>query len=221
MKKNIMMRLAAVLLVLVLLSTCGISSAYAKYTTVGDAGDTAQVAKWGVKVSVAGSEAFNITDTNVESADATISVIAPGTSGSLGSLEITGTPEVATKVKVTLEVNLDGWVIADPNNAGSTIFYCPLVFTCGGTVIKGATYDQQSDLEDAVEALLANNGTVVDYAPNIDLSAVVASLDINWEWKFTAPDATYGNDVCDTLLGNLATAPTVKIAFTAEVTQVD
>ena len=223
MKKNIMMRLAAVLFILVLLTTCGISSAYAKYTTSGNAGDNAQVAKWGVKVSVAGEKAFDITDANVKSADAEISVIAPGTNGKLGSLSITGTPEVATAVKVSLNVDLTGWVISVPDtaNPGSSIeiFYCPLVFKSGSTEIIGATYSQQSDLEEAIEALLANNGSVVKYDPNTDLSTNVTAVDIEWEWKFQAPDATYGNDLYDTLLADKAEAPKINVEFVAEVNQ--
>ena len=62
MKKNVMMRVASVLLVAVLLTTCAISGTFAKYTT-GDAGhDTARVAKWGVTITANGTtfaEAYN------------------------------------------------------------------------------------------------------------------------------------------------------------------
>ena len=50
MKKNIMMRLSALLLVAVLLTTCVISGTFAKYVTTGTATDSARVAKWGVTV---------------------------------------------------------------------------------------------------------------------------------------------------------------------------
>ena len=52
MKKNTMMRLAAVLLVGVLLTTSVIGGTFAKYTTSDDATDTARVAKWGVTINL-------------------------------------------------------------------------------------------------------------------------------------------------------------------------
>ena len=55
MKKNRMMRLASVLLVLTLLSTSVISGTFAKYVTSDQASDTARVAKFGVVVSASGS----------------------------------------------------------------------------------------------------------------------------------------------------------------------
>ena len=51
MKKNKMMRIASVLLVAVLLSTCAISSTFAKYTTEFTGTSTAKVATWSVNVA--------------------------------------------------------------------------------------------------------------------------------------------------------------------------
>ena len=51
MKRNKMMRIASVLLVAVLLSTCVISGTFAKYTTSNSATDSARVAKWGVIIT--------------------------------------------------------------------------------------------------------------------------------------------------------------------------
>lgn len=47
MKKNKAMRLASALMVLTLLTTCVISSTFAKYTTSANGEDSARVAKWG------------------------------------------------------------------------------------------------------------------------------------------------------------------------------
>ena len=47
MKKNRAMRLAALLLVAVLMSTCGISGTFAKYVTEVSSEDSARVAYWG------------------------------------------------------------------------------------------------------------------------------------------------------------------------------
>ena len=51
MKKNKMMRIASVLLVAVLLSTCAIFGTFAKYTTSVTSQDSARVAYWGFQSS--------------------------------------------------------------------------------------------------------------------------------------------------------------------------
>lgn len=58
MKKNKWMRLASVMLVLCLITTCTVSGTYAKYVSADNAVDTARVAKWGVNV-VAGGTLFS------------------------------------------------------------------------------------------------------------------------------------------------------------------
>jgi hypothetical protein len=123
MRKNKMMRLASCLLVLTLLTTSVISGTFAKYTTTGSINDTARVAKWGVVITGSGSlygtqYLYNGVESNanrpivsveneqnlsVKSIDS-IDVVAPGTKSSTAGLSfsISGTPEVRTKVKVTV-----------------------------------------------------------------------------------------------------------------------
>ena len=113
MKKNKMMRLASVLLVLTLLSTSVISGTFAKYITTDSANDSARVAKWGVVASVKGDlfgqtyEAatgnniinYNTTGGTVIAEADTDFVVAPGTENKQGlSLSVNGTPEVASRV---------------------------------------------------------------------------------------------------------------------------
>lgn len=117
MKKNKMMRIASVLLVAVLLSTCAISGTFAKYTTQDSANDVARVAKWGVSLQVIGSlygEAYkdgivanddnsitvSVSDTTTASDD----VVAPGTKNENGfKFSLTGYPEVSSQTKVTIK----------------------------------------------------------------------------------------------------------------------
>lgn len=115
MKKNKMMRLASLLLVVTLLSTCIISGTFAKYVTADSASDTARVAKWGVTALTSGNlfgehyvpnsatenrdqisvSAMNSVDTSVVGEK----IVAPGTKNSTGlTISVTGTPEVAYKV---------------------------------------------------------------------------------------------------------------------------
>lgn len=117
MKKNKMMRIASVLLVAVLLSTCAISGTFAKYTTQDSANDVARVAKWGVSLQVIGSlygkaykngiVANNDSSITVIASDATTAsddVVAPGTKNENGfKFSLTGSPEVSSQTKVTIK----------------------------------------------------------------------------------------------------------------------
>lgn len=124
MKKNKMMRLASVLLVLTLLSTSVISGTFAKYVSSGKANDSARVAKWGVVVDASGSlfgahynentnsseETDNkiaVTSTNVASFNGD-NIVAPGTESDKGlTLAISGKPEVASSVTFTYDTDIE------------------------------------------------------------------------------------------------------------------
>ena len=58
MTKNKMMRIASILLVAVLISTCAISGTFAKYVTKTEGTDTARVAKWGILLGVENANVF-------------------------------------------------------------------------------------------------------------------------------------------------------------------
>ena len=117
MKKNKMMRLASILLVVTLLSTSIISGTFAKYTTQDSASDSARVAKWGVSLQVIGNlygEAYKDAivangDTSLtvlanDHASADDDVVAPGTKNGEGfKFSLTGTPEVSSQAVVTIK----------------------------------------------------------------------------------------------------------------------
>lgn len=131
MKKNKMMRVAAVMLVCVLLSTSIISGTFAKYVTETSASDVARVARFGVTLGTGGTlfgkqyQKHDTTDTEIPGSiantvivDSSIDdkIVAPGTSSNdLNSgadaykgltFSVTGKPEVA--VKVTFSVATEG-----------------------------------------------------------------------------------------------------------------
>lgn len=226
MKKNIMMRVASTLLIAVLLTTCAIAGTFAKYVTSETGSDSARVAKFGVKITANGQmfkETYQGIETGWTSASTVNSesgkVVAPGTSGEMVKMTLTGTPEVAVRVSYEATTfNLAGWKLSN----GSTE-YCPIVFT-----INGATYGMDytaatnksstvADLEDAIKAAIA--GYTKEYAPNQNLADVEAhSLAISWEWAFNV------NDVNDTDLGDKAAAgnaATISITVKTTVTQID
>lgn len=216
MKKNKMMRLASCLLVMVLLTTSMISGTFAKYVTAGEGTDTARVAKFGVAVTANGetfAETYTGTDaaTTVATGEVGTDVVAPGTSGNMASMTLSGTPEVAVKVNYDADFALSSnWTVDGK-------YYCPLVINVEGTYVKGTDFDSAAKFEAAVENLI--NGWTKSYAPNTDLSTVPDdSVSISWEWPFE------GDDAKDTWLGNQAAAgnpATVTLTVETTVTQID
>ena len=232
MKKNKMMRIASVLLVAVILTTCAISGTFAKYVTEDNASDTARVAKFGVTITANGDTfadayekvgdgsgnsnkkvAYTEVGATVKAGTQGDKVVAPGTKGDMASMTLTGTPEVAVKVtyKAT-QFKLTNWVVGSSD-------YCPLVFTVGTNEYKiGNTgIDDVADLEDAVKNAI--QGYSKEYAPGTDLATVAGeSLDVSWEWPFST---SAENDVKDTALGNAAVPGVVELNITTTVTQID
>lgn len=222
MKKNKMMRIASVLLVAVILTTCAISGTYAKYVTSGNGSDTARVAKFGVTVTGTANtfkETYPKDDTSVtligNSVVSTEDVVAPGTSGSMAAFTITGTPEVAVKVAFTGTLELgEKWV----DESGH--YYCPIEITVGGMTFKGKDYTSADLFETAVNDKIA--GYTNNYEAGTDLNTGAVSNNapaISWKWAFEG-----NSDDNDTYLGKQAAdgnAAKISLAVTATVTQID
>lgn len=234
-KKNVLMRSAGLLLVLVLVTSCFVGSTFAKYTVGGKGENTARVAKFGVTVTAKGdmfAKEYATDDksagTITNSVASTEKVVAPGTENKdFVAATISGTPEVAVRVSYKLDADtltIDGWNLAD----GS--FYCPLVFkikaTDGtNTVISGTEFTSETLMK--AELVKAVAAYTKDYAPGTDLSGQGAdTLTISWEWPFeTGADAEKpANNEKDTYLGNQAAgghAATVSLTLATTVTQID
>ena len=249
MKKNAMLKIAAILMVAVLLTTCAISSTFAKYTTSDKDAATARVAKFGVDVTVGLEDLFKTNyDGTVDSNDTGLDVqfdskvgdpskisvsdvVAPGTkTEAYATISATGTPEVDVKITYSAKVNLVNWSY---DKDGSDTEYCPLVFTVNGKELKvngtdlnGDTIADVEALETAIEEAVA--AKIVNVEANTDLStklqekegeAFKYNLEIGWSWAFES-----GHDVEDTALGDNAATGTpagVYIQISAEITQVD
>ena len=206
MKRNTILRVSAILLVLTLLSTCVISGTFAKYTTSANADDDARIAKWGVVVE-ATAEAFTENDDDtVISFVSGENVLAPGTDGNLCGLTITGQPEVAVKIDATAELELTDWAV-------DSAYYCPLVITVGNTEFKGNDYADAEAFEKAVEDAIVAEIAKASVDPNTNLADAVA---VTWAWAYEGND-----DVKDTALGNATTPAKISIAVSVTVTQID
>ena len=240
MKKNKFMRLASVMLMLCLITTCAISGTFAKYTTSASATDQARVAKWGVTVTMMAEEQIFATqykDEAIASGGTVIGgnndtdVVAPGTYGTLSTIDVTGTPEVTVDVTTNLKLNLSNWTVTwDHDNDGGTtpeIPYCPIVFEVDGvkygmkgikdytgTLVPDATsYTTIAELETAViNAILTTiygdaTDTVAGTTPYETKKVVrytpnhTFAIDEDFSWEW-AFDSNV--DAKDTALGNLS-----------------
>ena len=214
MKKNRTMRIAAVMLVFALLTTCIISGSFAKYVTGGTAGkDEARVAIWGVTFLTTG-EAFyknyltgtntGTTETTGISVKAAVEAVAPGTKGTLAKFSMRGTPEVSFEVTYSATVTATGW--KDANNSD----YCPLVFKITG-----------SDTEytvDTIATAIASTANKQVFKVGDTVNEVTTTFEVTWEWPFSTSSE---NDIKDTYLGDHATDSKVEITLNATATQID
>ena len=185
MKKNKMMRIASILMVVTLLSTCAISGTFAKYVTKASGEDQARVAKWGVVVTVDGGifgEKYVATDEaylEAEGKYAVISsvegeqVVAPGTNSTeIVNGDKTGANLVAT-VKGTPEVAaryiIEGTVANDVLlKAGTYTDYTHLVKADDGTYGYTDTFTLAKDYAPVKwNLVIEGKGKTVDVATEL------------------------------------------------------
>lgn len=238
MKRSKLPKIAALLLVLTLVTATFVSGTFAKYVTKGDGKDSARVAKWGVEVEVTG-DGFKTeygkddpdTDTDVGDTVASedeVKVVAPGTDGTFGGVKISGKPEVAVKIVTTAEVDLSGWNVGEGG-----AFYCPLEFTIGDKTINGLDYSAKTaggegSFEDAIKTAI-QDATTKEVSAGTNLSTVGNNITYSWEWPFEGAQGEVAeqSDELDTLLGDNAADnnpdndPTISITVTTTVTQID
>ena len=161
MKTNKIFRIAAILLMAVVLTTCVIGSTFAKYTTAKTATATgATVAKWDVQITKDGSQEITtfdlfstINDTNgTEETDVADDKIAPGTSGAF-QFKIKNDSEVKANCKVTFNVT-------NANNI-------PIEFS-----VNNGEY-----------------GTLTTYnVGDLAIGAEETTVTVKWRWAFTGND---------------------------------
>ena len=208
-KKYSSLRIASILLMLVLITSCVISGTFAKYTTSGSSSDSARVAKWGVVVHASGDDVGvleNAEGTNLE-ADVVTGLgkkIAPGTKGKICSFAIEGQPEVVVRIEYIATVTLEGWEV-------DGLFYCPVDIIVGNkTVEKGSSSsDYVTNIEDAIE---------MSYKVAAGSNLSGNDLNVTWKWDYSTDEAI---SLKDTALATKSTRPTIKIEVTCKVTQVD
>ncbi len=233
MKKNAMMRIASLVLVLTLLSTCAISGTFAKYVTSDTASDTARVAKFGVVLTASDSSSFKTEyDSNTNGytgvtvkSSTTDKVVAPGTKDDGGiKFAISGTPEVATKITAAMtagytEIFLKAGTYTDYTKAkkadGSyetfTLEndYYPVVFTLkqtsGKVQVEGEWVDITADSAPTIKS--GKLSEIAEALNTYTASATYApNVDLGAEFTLTW-EWVFGdsaNNQADTVLGQIA-----------------
>lgn len=217
--RNKIMRVASALLVAVLMSTCAISGTFAKYTTGATGSDSARVAMWGVEITANGDTFSTSYDNTVVSSGSVSNIsdlVAPGTSGDMVEMTLSGAPEVDVEVTYESTVSLDGWTVNDA-------YYCPITVTVNETEISGLDYTSAELFAAAIKSAI--DGYSATYDANTDLSTKDDdSLSVSWEWAFEGAANSTQTDAKDTALGDAAaigSPSTISISITTTVTQVD
>lgn len=172
MKKNIMMRIASVLMIAVLLTTCVISGTFAKYVSEVTATTSVKVASWDVVFGNLTEDpethnySFNFFDTLIDTAslngeaetdvDTSEKLIAPGTKGSF-TFNITNNSEVTAKIEIVIK-NLP------------------------------AALTQKIDFSSDNATITLDGTTLTVTAFNLAAKSSVKPVTIDWEWAYETGD---------------------------------
>ena len=199
MKKNRMMRLASVLLVLCLLTASVISGTFAKYTTTNTASDEARVAYWGF--DAAANITFDLFDVKTagDTGVAADGLLAPGTERTINFEFINAkadgrAPEVAYEVVVS----------AANSTAPSAELDAQIVW-----LYNDDEYENWVDFIAAIEGESAQFGP--GELPDFLKSGVTNT--VGWKWAFED-----GSDEADTALGNAAKESGIDVKLNLTVT---
>jgi len=215
MKKNRMMRLASVLLVLTLLSTSVISGTFAKYTTSASGSDSARVAYWGfdddgvIEINDLFLTAYD-TDKDDKSVMSATKVIAPGTKNQVtftfnyDEAGGSSTPEV----DYMFEVSTNGSNCAADIQSNTNI-----VWTLDG---EQMTWNELIYKLECMDGSGFGGGCKYE-AGHLPVN-FADSHTIGWEWKIGDTDE---ENERDTAMGNKATLDEVKLVITITATQID
>lgn len=232
MKKNKTMRLASVLLVLTLLTTCMTAGTFAKYTTSAEGTATARVAKFGVEVSADAGTVFgkkyknSIGGNGVTEEGTSITVkaekmvVAPGTKGEM-TFSIKGTPETSVNLSISLndestlkEVMLKGETdrkykdVTQGKESKETFDLTANYYPVKWTLKNGADVitHNQSKLENTTLSEINKYFKSIskEYNPNTNLTTIMNASGTSGEYTLSWEWAIGDNDKADTLLGDLA-----------------
>lgn len=224
MRKNKAMRTAALLLVLVLMTSCFVGGTFAKYTTTASGSESARVAYWGFGQTSLTLDLFSTDYTDVVSINDD-NVIAPGT-GMTATFGFEYTPNTAEgaeapEVDYTFTVDATGECSDDIQNNPNIKWYVDGVLAVDpattNPAAEGSWNAMLAQLDGMSEDVLAGN------LPT-SFSAKDTTHTVSWVWDFEtvengAVDAD--QDAMDTAMGNKGELDTVLLTITITATQAD
>lgn len=224
MKKNTAFRTAAILLVLVMVTSSFVGSTFAKYTASSSGMDKARVAYWGMSApAVMEFELFDGEYTSVDSA--TVShVVAPGTSKEI-YFGIVFSTNFAYGTPLRPEVDYSFLVKAEATGNYSELDANPnFKWSLAGSGEELAYYNTIDELLNAIEALDGSTSGANEYEAGEWPPRVYASnaCQIGWVWEYeTQGEGMAAQDKMDTEMGNMQDLENVTITITITATQID
>lgn len=205
MKKNLVFKLGLFCAALVLVATCFVTNAWAKYTKSVTASDSARVAKFAFTVSE-GATAFS-DETAIDVFGTTLTNIRQHTDGkNLGQID--AAKLIAPGSHGDFEIELAN------NSEVALQFALSAVDTNAGNIPIKWSYDNWSTEHTTLDGCLF--AATTEYADDwkLEVGAASETITISWKWVFEG-----GNDTGDTTLGEAGTA-VYKVVIKATATQV-
>ena len=167
-KNRIFMRVVAMLLCIVIITTCLVSSIFARYVARDSASiDGVKLKKWGITIETGSHAKRTYTDESGNTVVATketigsANAIAPGMRGSLAWFHVFGSPEVKYKINFDGNISIgDGYDDAVVNSNEEPLAYFPIVLYL---VAYDVTYDGDEMILNRTTSTNAK-GKVMDFA---------------------------------------------------------
>jgi hypothetical protein len=225
MKKNLALRLGAVVLVMSVITLSLVSGTFAKYTRGVTGSETIRAAKFAfdlydgtghfteTQTEEAAFNIFHYTDDGVYgNGTNTTEFIAPGTTGTF-SLDVSNLSEVDVGVTFGLaENNADNIPVYYTIGAAPQRYSAKLT----GEYEAGISYLNLNALATA----LAATGTNIQATDGT--TPIKNTYTLNWFWSYNPAAGTGQTDSGDTTIGiDYASPPTVELECTVTVTQAD
>lgn len=200
-----------------LATSCVVGATFAKYATNGAGGDQAVIAKFGVNIAANGQAFQKSYDSRGRSAVKTVlsegNVIAPGTSGDMIAMKVSGKPEVSIDVTFEGQFAIANWEVVDKKEGKK--YYCPLTITVGGVDINGWESESAEEFQNKVNQAIGAYSAqydVKDFAGQ-PIDKLVRVPSVSWRWDF---EGEHIIDEYDTYLANRACETPEEIETTGD-----
>ncbi|MBE6533835.1 MAG: hypothetical protein E7678_02540 [Ruminococcaceae bacterium] len=236
--KNIM-KVVAILLILVLMTSCIISSTLAAFVVTKDASTTVGFSAFGVTVNL-DAPSIGVTGTAYTGESATLTLnnvtLKPDDAVKAITASISGTPTVASTVTIDVDITYDETKFTVPktlfSNLGSnTQIFVPAGFKVGSAGDYTVTpYNSNDDAttEQAIEEAIAGKSNKLNYSTqNKNVSGSFAAgetisglenINVSFSWPKTYNAVSNSNEI-GTYIARTGNTPSFTISYTITVQQ--